>query len=77
MYYQDYDKALHYMIWGEWDELLILMVRTRDHFLSKKIEAFLHAFHYPGHETTLLESHESLLHYIDHAQATTQPAQYV
>ncbi|MBA2174630.1 hypothetical protein H0266_06865 [Halobacillus locisalis] len=64
----DYDKALHYMIWGQWDELLVLMVRTNDQFLSKKIESFLHACYYPASEAEMLESHESLLHYIDHAQ---------
>ncbi|MCA0969735.1 YhdB family protein [Halobacillus litoralis] len=64
----DYDKALHYMIWGQWDDLLVLMVRTKDQFLSKKIEHFLHACYYPVHESDMLKSHESLLHYIDHAQ---------
>ncbi|ASF38640.1 hypothetical protein CEH05_05770 [Halobacillus halophilus] len=70
MNYQDYDKALHFMIWGQWDDLLVLMVRTRDQFLSKKIETFLHASYYPGHESQMLESHEALLNYIDHAQTT-------
>lgn len=68
----DYDKALHYMIWGQWDDLLVLMVRTKDQFLSKKIEIFLHACYYPVNEADMLESHESLLHYIDHAQDTAQ-----
>lgn len=74
---QDYDKALHFMIWGQWDDLLVLMVRTRDHFLSKKIESFLHACYYPGHESEMLKSHESLLSYIDHAQATTETPVYI
>ncbi|UOQ43586.1 YhdB family protein [Halobacillus salinarum] len=68
----DYDKALHFMIWGQWDDLLVLMVRTRDNFLSKKIEAFLHASYYPGYESSVLESHDELLQYIDHAQAATE-----
>ena len=42
----DYDVALFYTHRSEWDQLLILMVRTKDHFLSKKIEHFLHAYHY-------------------------------
>ncbi|MBM7551175.1 YhdB family protein [Thalassobacillus pellis] len=70
----DYDKALYYTIWGQWDDLLILMVRTNDQFLSKKIETFLHAFHYHPSEQMVLDSHEDLLHYIDHAMATTTPA---
>lgn len=77
MYCTDYDKALYYTLWGQWDDLLILMVRTQDQFLSKKIEVFLHAFHYRSTEQQVLESHESLLSYIDHAMATTAPAMMV
>nr|WP_181349470.1 YhdB family protein [Thalassobacillus sp. CUG 92003] len=73
MFYSDYDRALHHTLWGEWDDLLVLMVRTQDELLSKRIEFFLHAFHYHLGEQELLESHESLLHYIDHAMAATQP----
>lgn len=36
----DYDKALYYTLWGQWDDLLVLMVRTKDDMLSKKIPAF-------------------------------------
>lgn len=36
----DYDKALYYTLWGQWDELLILMVRTKDDILSKKSPNF-------------------------------------
>lgn len=64
----DYDKALYFTLWGQWDELLVLMVRTNDDLLSKKIEHFLHAFHFSKSEENLMETHEALLHYIDHAQ---------
>ncbi|QTM98542.1 hypothetical protein ERJ70_04060 [Sediminibacillus dalangtanensis] len=67
----DYDKALYYTLWGQWDDLLVLMVRTQDDFLAKKIETFLHAFHYTRSEQTVIDSHENLLHYIDHAMAHT------
>ncbi|MCP3032429.1 YhdB family protein [Halobacillus sp. A1] len=77
MYQDDYEKALNFMIWGQWDDLLVLMVRTNDHFLAKKIESFLHAYHYPDSEASLYVTHENLLHYIDHAQAATQPTLYV
>lgn len=73
----DYDKALHYMIWGQWDDLLVLMVRTKDQFLSKKIECFLHACYYQRSELQLLESHERLLDYIDHAQGFAKPALFI
>ena len=36
----DYDRALYYTYHSQWDNLLILMVRTKDDFLSKKIEHF-------------------------------------
>lgn len=67
----DYDKALYFTLWGQWDDLLILMVRTKDDLLSKKIEAFLHAFHYSGNEQEIMTNHDSLLHYIDHAMGHT------
>lgn len=63
----DYDKALYNTLWGQWDELLILMVRTEDDLLSKRIEHFLHAFHYATDENAVITSHDNLLYYIDHA----------
>lgn len=71
MNHYDYEKALHFMIWGQWDDLLVLMVRTRDEFLSKKIETFLHSCYYPSQQSEMLQSHEALLSYIDHAQNTS------
>ncbi|MBP2242212.1 hypothetical protein J2Z40_002785 [Cytobacillus eiseniae] len=63
----DYDRALYYTHRSEWDNLLILMVRTEDQFLSKKIEYFLHAYNYEK-DYTVIEKHlYSLLRYIDHA----------
>ncbi len=63
----DYDKALYYTLWGQWDELLILMVRTKDDFLSKKIEKFLNAYHYSLDEEKIMRTHDQLLYYLDHA----------
>lgn len=63
----DYDKALYFTLWGQWDELLILMVRTKDDFLSKKIEKFLNAYHYSLDEQKIICSHDQLIYYIDHA----------
>lgn len=36
----DYDRALYYTHRSEWDNLLILMVRTSDQFLAKKSSIF-------------------------------------
>lgn len=63
----DYDKALYYTLWGQWDDLLILMVRTKDDVLCKKIERFLHAYHYTESEEEVLEHHTQLLYYVEHA----------
>ncbi|WP_112182653.1 MULTISPECIES: YhdB family protein [Paraliobacillus] len=71
----DYDKALYFTLWGQWDDLLVLMVRTHDDILSKKIEAFLHAFHYSHNEQQIMTDHDSLLHYIDHAMGYTPIAE--
>ena len=68
----DYDKALHYTLWGQWDELLILMVRTHDDFLSKRIEQFLHAYHYSLDQEKIIQAHEQLIYYIDHAMKDEQ-----
>ncbi|MBC5636574.1 MULTISPECIES: YhdB family protein [Ornithinibacillus] len=67
----DYDKALYYTLWGQWDDLLVLMVRTKDDLLSKKIQNFLHAYHYSLDEQKIIDSHDNLLYYIDHAMKYT------
>jgi len=63
----DYDKALYFTLWGQWDDLLVLMERTNDDLLSKKIHIFLHSFHYSQDQFQIIASHDSLLHYLDHA----------
>ncbi|WP_096273696.1 YhdB family protein [Paucisalibacillus globulus] len=70
----DYDKALYYTLWGQWDDLLVLMVRTKDDLLSKRIQNFLHAYHYSLDDKKIVESHENLLYYIDHAMKYTPSA---
>jgi YhdB-like protein len=64
----DYDRALYYTYRSQWDNLLILMVRTRDQFLAKKIEHFLHAYHYEHDYAVVEKNLYSLLRYIDHVQ---------
>ncbi|MDQ0157337.1 YhdB family protein [Robertmurraya andreesenii] len=63
----DYDRALYYTHRSEWDNLLILMVRTKDHFLSKKIEHFLHAYNFEKDYSVIEKQLYTLLRYIDHA----------
>lgn len=63
----DYDRALYYTHRSEWDNLLILMVRTNDKILSKRIERFLHAYQF-SHDYSIIERNlYALLRYIDHA----------
>lgn len=63
----DYDRALFYTHRSEWDNLLILMVRTKDDILSKKIEHFLHAYNFE-HDYSVIENKlYALLRYLDHA----------
>ncbi|PLR79673.1 hypothetical protein CVD25_00540 [Bacillus canaveralius] len=68
----DYDRALYYTHRSEWDNLLILMVRTNDHFLSKKIEHFLHAYNFERDYTVIESTLYTLLRYIDHANGTAE-----
>ncbi|RFU60685.1 YhdB family protein [Bacillus sp. V59.32b] len=63
----DYDRALFYTHRSEWDNLLILMVRTKDNFLSKKIEHFLHAYNFEHDYSVIEEKLYTLLRYLDHA----------
>ncbi|HZG70432.1 MAG TPA: YhdB family protein [Chondromyces sp.] len=65
----DYDRALFYSHRSEWDNLLILMVRTKDDFLSKKIEQFLHAYHFSNDYSSIERKLYSLFRYIDHANS--------
>jgi len=66
----DYDRALFYTHRSQWDNLLILMVRTNDDFLSKKIEQFLHAYNFEKDYSTIEKKLYELLQYIDHANDT-------
>ncbi|TYR79042.1 hypothetical protein FZC66_17070 [Priestia megaterium] len=68
----DYDRALYYTHRSQWDNLLILMVRTDDDFLSKKIEHFLHAYNFERNYRVIQEELYSLLRYIDHAAAFSE-----
>ncbi|MDX8362098.1 MULTISPECIES: YhdB family protein [Bacillaceae] len=68
----DYDRALYYTHRSQWDNLLILMVRTKDQFLSKKIEHFLHAYNFSKDYTAVENNLYSLLRYVDHAITSSQ-----
>ncbi|WP_243291882.1 YhdB family protein [Bacillus sp. FJAT-47783] len=63
----DYDKALYYTHRSQWDNLLILMVRTEDDLLSKRIEHFLHAYNFEHDYRMIEQKLYALLRYIDHA----------
>ncbi|WP_368654495.1 YhdB family protein [Ornithinibacillus sp. 4-3] len=64
----DYDKAVHFLLEKQWDNLFVLMMHTNDDFLSKRIYDFLCDFQY--HPNQLIYSHDRLIHYLDHAQQT-------
>ncbi|WP_066251774.1 YhdB family protein [Neobacillus drentensis] len=68
----DYDRALYYTHRSEWDNLLILMVRTKDQFLSKRIEQFLHAYNFERDYSVIETKLYNLLRYIDHANETVE-----
>ncbi|MBS4193519.1 YhdB family protein [Lederbergia citri] len=67
----DYDRALYYTHRSEWDNLIVLMVRTKDHMLSKRIERFLHAYQFSSDYTVIERNLYSLLRYLDHANNVT------
>jgi hypothetical protein len=63
----DYELALNYVLWGRWDDLFTLMLRTKDDLLEKKIHQFLHAYYYASANKEIIDTHDNLLFYIDHA----------
>lgn len=63
----DYEHTLHYLMWKKWDELFMMMIRTKDDFLEKKIHCFLHAYYYTRERQDILTNHKKLLAYINHA----------
>jgi YhdB-like protein len=68
--YNDYDKALFFTYSCNWDELMMLMVQTKDELFSKRIEHFLHAFKYERDLSVVNDKLQLLFQYIDHAQQT-------
>lgn len=66
----EYEYALNYVLWGRWDDLFTIMLRTKDNLLEKKIEQFLHAYYYPSQQINVEQSHDELLHYLEHAMAS-------
>lgn len=66
----DYEYALNYVLWGRWDDLFTLMLRTKDDMLGKRIQMFLHAYYYSSKQKEIIERHDALLMYIDHAMQT-------
>ncbi|MEI5906387.1 YhdB family protein [Bacillus spongiae] len=65
----DYDRALYYTHRSEWDNLLILMVRTKDDLLSKRIEHFLHAYNFSKDYQEVEGKFYCLMRYIEHANS--------
>jgi len=67
----DYERAIYYVMWGDFDPLMLLMCRTKDDVLAKRIQIFLHRYYYSPNNEEVLESHDNLLNYIDHAMQQT------
>ncbi|RWR14632.1 YhdB family protein [Siminovitchia fortis] len=65
----DYDRALYYTHRSEWDNLIVLMVRTKDDMLSKRIEHFLHAYYFSRDYSLIERRLFSLLRFLEHAAA--------
>lgn len=63
----DYEHALHYVLWGKWDDLFTLMLRSHDDVLRKRIEHFLHAYYYALTHQEVVEKHDRLIAYLDYA----------
>jgi len=63
----DYEQALYYVLWGKWDDLFTLMLRSHDDLLRKRIEHFLNAYYYALNQQEIVEKHDRLIAYLDYA----------
>jgi len=68
----EYEYALHCVLWGKWDELFTLMLKTEDDILKKQIEQFLHAYYYAVNQRDIIDYHDRLIHYLDYAIFVTE-----
>lgn len=68
----DYERAVYYVLSGDFDPLMVLMCRTKDDVLAKRIQIFLHNYYYSPRNDEVMNSHDDLLHYIDHALLQTE-----
>jgi hypothetical protein len=64
---RDYDKALFYASHLCCQDLIILMVQTRDDLLSKRIEQFILSFKYDQDIKEVEEKRQELIEYVNHA----------
>ncbi len=63
----EYEFVLNDVMWGKWDDLFIVMLRTQDDLLAKKIHLFLQAYYYGDDQVDMISTHENLLYYLHHA----------
>ncbi|GGE73348.1 YhdB family protein [Priestia taiwanensis] len=73
VHYNEYDKALFFTYSCNWEQLMLLMVQTKDELFSKRIEHFLHAFKYERDLSVVNDKLQLLFQYIDHAQQAEYP----
>jgi hypothetical protein len=64
---REYDKALYYASHLCCQDLIILMVQTKDDLLSKKIEQFILSFKFEDDIKNVEEKRQQLIEYISHA----------
>ncbi|PPA72445.1 YhdB family protein [Jeotgalibacillus proteolyticus] len=64
--YNDYERTLLYLYRHSWDDMLILMVRSKDDLLSKKIKSLLKGIHYPQTQETTAYHYTELFRYAEH-----------
>jgi hypothetical protein len=64
---RDYDKALFYASHLCCQDLIILMVQTKDDLLSKRIENFIISFKHAVNIKDVEKERQSLIEYVTHA----------
>ncbi|KIL46774.1 YhdB family protein [Jeotgalibacillus soli] len=67
----DYERTLLYLYRHGWDDLLILMVRTKDELLSKKIKRLLKGIHFPQEQEKTAYDYLELFRYAEYGMTTS------
>ena len=63
----DYEQVVYYVMKGKLNELFMLMLRSDDDLLAKKVKLFLHEYHFSIDQQRMIKYYDDLMDYVKHA----------